>query len=309
PSLHAALPIYGPHQARRARALLVHRADRLQRRPLRRLLRRGDRWDDRRGRHDLLLLHRPRRRRHRRGGGEGPAAGAPTGDRRCADHRHHRLRAGGVRRGRGQGDRVVLHRAGAGGGPVPDPQRRHGDDPVGHDPRRRGGDLDLLGHPGHPLRTDPDPLRHRPRRAHLPQVHQGQPPHPDPDLHHGRRLGRHRPHRGLRARRLPVGHRLHRHPGGLLHRRRRVMVLRRTHPDLDRPFRVPGYPVTPVLTILVCVWIVIKLPALTWMIFIVWLGVVLGFYLLYGRRHAALNHVTDLEEIAEPRGDEENERV
>ncbi len=87
------------------------------------------------------------------------------------------------------------------------------------------------------------------------------------------------------------------------------MVLRRTHPDLDRPFRVPGYPVPPVLTILVCVWIVIKLPALTWMIFIVWLGVVLGFYLLYGRRHAALNHVTDLEEIAEPRGDEENERV
>ncbi|HRN21398.1 MAG TPA: amino acid permease, partial [Prevotella sp.] len=29
-----------------------------------------------------------------------------------------------------------------------------------------------------------------------------------------------------------------------------VLILRRTHPDLERPFRIPGYPVTPVLTIL-----------------------------------------------------------
>lgn len=89
-----------------------------------------------------------------------------------------------------------------------------------------------------------------------------------------------------------------------------VMVLRRTHPDLHRPFRMPGYPVTPVLTVLVCMWIVIKLPVLTWLIFLTWLLVVLSFYFLYGRRHATLNHVTDLEEIAEPGGEEEEtERV
>ena len=37
----------------------------------------------------------------------------------------------------------------------------------------------------------------------------------------------------------------------------------------------------------------------------VWLLVVLAFYLAYGRRHAVLNTYRDLEEIAEPRGDED----
>lgn len=88
-----------------------------------------------------------------------------------------------------------------------------------------------------------------------------------------------------------------------------VVVLRRTHPDLERPFRIPGYPVTPLLTVLICVWIVLGLPALTWLIFASWLLVVVIFYFAYGRRHAALNTITDLEQIAESRGDEETESV
>ena len=67
-----------------------------------------------------------------------------------------------------------------------------------------------------------------------------------------------------------------------------VLVLRRTAPDLERPFRVPGYPVTPLLTIAVCLYILSGLAAVTWIIFGVWLAVVLAFYLLWGRRHAAL---------------------
>ncbi|ROR92712.1 amino acid permease [Nocardioides aurantiacus] len=67
-----------------------------------------------------------------------------------------------------------------------------------------------------------------------------------------------------------------------------VLVLRRTAPDLERPFRVPGYPVTPLLTIAVCLYILSGLAAITWLIFAVWLAVVLSFYLLWGRRHAAL---------------------
>lgn len=85
-----------------------------------------------------------------------------------------------------------------------------------------------------------------------------------------------------------------------------VMVLRRTHPDLERPFRIPGYPVTPILTVLACAWILIKLPGITWAIFGIWIAVVVAFYFAYGRRMAALNHVSDLEEIAESRGDEED---
>lgn len=68
-----------------------------------------------------------------------------------------------------------------------------------------------------------------------------------------------------------------------------VLVLRRTAPELHRPFRVPGYPVTPLLTIAVCVYILSGLALVTWVIFATWLAVVLGFYLLWGRRHAALN--------------------
>ena len=67
-----------------------------------------------------------------------------------------------------------------------------------------------------------------------------------------------------------------------------VIILRRTQPDLPRPFRVPLFPLTPLLTIAVCVYILSGLPATTWVIFGCWLAVVLGFYFLWGRRHAAL---------------------
>jgi amino acid transporter len=84
-----------------------------------------------------------------------------------------------------------------------------------------------------------------------------------------------------------------------------IIVMRRTHPDLERPFKVPGYPVTPVLTILACAYILWGLHWTTWVIFTVWIAIVIGFYLLWGRRHAVLNTMTDLEQIAEPRGDED----
>lgn len=67
-----------------------------------------------------------------------------------------------------------------------------------------------------------------------------------------------------------------------------VLVLRRTQPDLPRPFRVPLHPVVPLLTIAVCLYILSGIAAVTWVIFGCWLAVVLGFYLLWGRRHATL---------------------
>lgn len=81
-----------------------------------------------------------------------------------------------------------------------------------------------------------------------------------------------------------------------------IMVLRRTHPDLERPFRVPGYPVTPVVTVLACAYILWGLDWRTWVIFGIWIAICVGFYFLYGRRHATLNTYTDPEEIAEPSG-------
>ena len=68
-----------------------------------------------------------------------------------------------------------------------------------------------------------------------------------------------------------------------------VLVLRRTQPDLERPFKVPGYPVTPILTIAACIYVLSGLAAITWVIFGVWLLVVLTFYFLWGRRNSRLN--------------------
>ena len=84
-----------------------------------------------------------------------------------------------------------------------------------------------------------------------------------------------------------------------------IIIMRRTHPDLERPFKIPGYPVTPILTVLVCGYIMWGLAGITWVIFFTWIAIVLAFYFFYGRHKATLNTYVDLEEIAEPRGDEE----
>lgn len=68
-----------------------------------------------------------------------------------------------------------------------------------------------------------------------------------------------------------------------------VIVLRRSRPDLPRGFRVPGYPVTPVLAIAACVYILAGLHWFTYAWFLLWLAVALTFYLLWGRHHSLLN--------------------
>jgi len=77
-----------------------------------------------------------------------------------------------------------------------------------------------------------------------------------------------------------------------------VLVLRRTQPDLERPFKVPGYPVTPVLTVVACIYVLSGLAAITWVIFGVWLTIVMAFYFLWGRHHSRLNSDVPLAEDA-----------
>jgi amino acid transporter len=77
-----------------------------------------------------------------------------------------------------------------------------------------------------------------------------------------------------------------------------VLVLRRTQPDLERPFKVPGYPVTPVLTVAACVYVLSGLAAITWVIFGVWLAIVMAFYFLWGRHNSRLNAPVPMSEDA-----------
>ena len=67
-----------------------------------------------------------------------------------------------------------------------------------------------------------------------------------------------------------------------------VPVLRRTRPDLPRPFRVPLSPVVPVLSVLACLYLMANLSLETWIRFLVWLALGLVVYGLYGYRHSRL---------------------
>jgi len=68
-----------------------------------------------------------------------------------------------------------------------------------------------------------------------------------------------------------------------------VILLRVREPDLPRGFKVPGYPVTPILSIAACAYILFSLHWYTWIAFSAWVAVALVFYLVWGRRHSALN--------------------
>ncbi len=67
-----------------------------------------------------------------------------------------------------------------------------------------------------------------------------------------------------------------------------VIILRRTRPDMPRPFKVPFSPVFPIIGILLCVWLMSDLPFSTWIRFVVWLIIGLVIYRLYSYKHSRL---------------------
>jgi APA family basic amino acid/polyamine antiporter len=67
-----------------------------------------------------------------------------------------------------------------------------------------------------------------------------------------------------------------------------VAILRRTRPDMKRPFRVPLSPVVPIVTALACLYLMTNLSVATWLRFAAWMVVGMLIYLAYGRRHARL---------------------
>jgi APA family basic amino acid/polyamine antiporter len=65
-----------------------------------------------------------------------------------------------------------------------------------------------------------------------------------------------------------------------------VLYLRRTHPEMHRPFRAPGIPVLPILGILSCFALMAALPLDTWLRLIIWTFIGLVIYVFYGVKHA-----------------------
>ena len=69
-----------------------------------------------------------------------------------------------------------------------------------------------------------------------------------------------------------------------------VIVLRRTRPEVERKFKTPGVPFTPLLTIAFCFYLMYHLQGVTWMRFALWLAAGLVIYFLYSAKHSKLRH-------------------
>lgn len=67
-----------------------------------------------------------------------------------------------------------------------------------------------------------------------------------------------------------------------------VIVLRRTRPEMKRPFRTPLVPLLPILSTVSCLALMASLAVDTWLRFLVWLALGLLVYAFYGRKHSRL---------------------
>jgi APA family basic amino acid/polyamine antiporter len=67
-----------------------------------------------------------------------------------------------------------------------------------------------------------------------------------------------------------------------------VIYLRKTQPDLPRPFRLPFSPLFPILGILSCFYLMVHLPTVTWLRFVLWALFGFVLYFIYGRSNSEL---------------------
>ena len=65
-----------------------------------------------------------------------------------------------------------------------------------------------------------------------------------------------------------------------------VIVLRRSDPGRPRGFRVPFVPVFPLISVVLCLGLMSGLLLITWIRFVVWLGIGLAIYFGYSRHRS-----------------------
>jgi APA family basic amino acid/polyamine antiporter len=69
-----------------------------------------------------------------------------------------------------------------------------------------------------------------------------------------------------------------------------VIVLRKTRPEVERKFKTPGVPVTPLITVAFCFYLMYSLPKITWFRFGGWMLAGLLIYFAYSVRHSKIQH-------------------
>lgn len=68
-----------------------------------------------------------------------------------------------------------------------------------------------------------------------------------------------------------------------------VFVLRRTRPDLHRPFRCPAVSIVAPLAVISCSYLMYNLPGETWLRFFIWSAIGFVVYFVYSYRNSELN--------------------
>jgi basic amino acid/polyamine antiporter, APA family len=71
-----------------------------------------------------------------------------------------------------------------------------------------------------------------------------------------------------------------------------VLVLRKSKPDIKRPFKTPWVPLVPILGASICFIQMIALPLDTWLRLIIWMGIGFLIYFFYGVKHSKIRQST-----------------
>jgi APA family basic amino acid/polyamine antiporter len=69
-----------------------------------------------------------------------------------------------------------------------------------------------------------------------------------------------------------------------------IVVLRKTRPEIERPFRTPWVPLIPILGALICFVQMAALPGDTWLRLIVWMAIGMVIYFAYSYRHSKIRN-------------------
>ncbi|MHB8579089.1 MAG: amino acid permease [Ignavibacteriaceae bacterium] len=70
-----------------------------------------------------------------------------------------------------------------------------------------------------------------------------------------------------------------------------VLIMRKTHPEAERPFRAPLVPLVPILGIVTCTILMFSLPEENWLRLFGWLAIGLVIYFFYGRHHSIMHRL------------------
>ena len=67
-----------------------------------------------------------------------------------------------------------------------------------------------------------------------------------------------------------------------------VLVMRKTNPTAERPFRCPFVPAVPILGVLFCLMLMFSLPSENWLRLFIWMVIGVVIYFCYGRKRSVL---------------------